>query len=98
MALTPSDTEYASDSDEDGDVFFKLSNSNLITMCQELIDWCHEKARHMKSMRKYYDLLKDELTFHKDEFHDLHRDYNDLIYHMLIKFLMRKKKLLQNLS
>lgn len=63
MALTYLDTEFESDSEEEHEVFAKLSYSDLITFFQDLIliGRCQEKSRHMKILKKQYVLLKDEL-------------------------------------
>lgn len=56
MALTSSDIEsdsyFGSDSEEEYEVFSKLSLSNLITLVQDLMGLCQDKAKHMKILKK----------------------------------------------
>lgn len=52
-----SDSDFGSESKDD-EVFSKLSLSNLITFIQDIKSRCQEKARHMKILKKQYDLLK----------------------------------------
>lgn len=62
MDLTSSNTECVSDSGSDSneydEVFSKNSHFDLINFCQDLMDRCQENTKHMKVMRKHYDLLK----------------------------------------
>lgn len=37
---------------------------------------CKEKARHMKTLTKQYDILKDELKYVQNKNEDLERDHN----------------------
>lgn len=49
-----SKSEASSDSDSEDieEVFSKLSKSDLITLCQDLMEICQQKARHMKILKK----------------------------------------------
>lgn len=47
-----SEFDYGSEYDKYDEVFSKLSRSDIITFVQELIGRCHEKARHMKILKK----------------------------------------------
>lgn len=89
MNLISSDTKSAlnssSDYEEDDDVFSKLSRFDLITFSQDLMGCCQEKYRHMRVVKKHYDLIKYKLKFYKDKVHDLDRDYNALVNHMCDK-------------
>ena len=53
-----SDSNSRSESEDEDEVFSKLSCSDLNTFVQELMRRCQEKARHMKILKKKYDLLK----------------------------------------
>lgn len=63
MASTFSESEVDSDLDSEYayGVFSKLSRFDLITFFQDLMDRCQEKSKHMKILKKQYDLLKDGL-------------------------------------
>lgn len=56
MASTFSNTEWEANSESDledaDEVFSKLSRSYLITLYQDLMDRCQEKARHIKLIKK----------------------------------------------
>lgn len=62
MALTSSEAESGSDSgsefDEEDEVFSKISRSDLITFFQDLMGRCKDKSRHMKILKRKYNLLK----------------------------------------
>lgn len=56
-----SESKVGSDSDlEDmGEVFSKLSKFNLITICQDLMERCQQKSKHMKIIKNQYGLIRD---------------------------------------
>lgn len=66
-------------------VFSKLSRSDLITLYQDLMDICQEKAIHIKIIKKQYVLIKDELSFSKDKIEKLERDQITLVKDMFDK-------------
>lgn len=46
------DSDSGSESEEEDDVLYKLSCSDLITFIQDLMGRCQEKARHVKVLKK----------------------------------------------
>ena len=75
VASTFSDLESEDGSDSNSEdvkeVFSKLSISDLITLSQDLMDRCQQKAKHMKIIRKQYDLIRDTLNFLKTRLKNL---------------------------
>lgn len=65
MASTFSDSEFEvgsnSKSEDTNHAIFKLSISDLDTLCHDFMEKCQQKARHVKMITKQYDLLKDEM-------------------------------------
>lgn len=65
MTLTSSNTKYDSDSgsesEEEYEVFSKLSHFNLIILVQDLMVQCQDKAKHMKILKKQYEQVTIEL-------------------------------------
>lgn len=57
---TKSDSDSSSDSKEEDEVFSKLTHSNLITLIQDLIIHCQDKAKDIKILKKQYELVKNE--------------------------------------
>lgn len=78
MALTLSESESEASSNLDPEdtkeVFSELFKSNLITLCQDLMERCQQKARHMKILKKQCGLVRDELILSKDKIEKLVRD------------------------
>ena len=71
FSYTESKVNLNLDSNDANEVFSKLSRSDLITFCQDLMDKCQEKARHMKILKNQYDLLKDELKASQNKYESL---------------------------
>lgn len=95
MALTSSDTEPDSDSslyyEEENEVFSKLSCYDLIAFIQDLMGRYQEKTRHMKILKKQYDLLKDELESSQNKNEALEKDHFALVNEMSDKPFMNMK-------
>lgn len=60
------------------EVFSKLCRFNLITLCQDLMDKCQQKAKNLNII-KQYGLIKDELNYSKNKIEKLERDQISLI-------------------
>ena len=54
-------------SEEEDEVFSKLYGSNLIYFIQDLMSRCQDKARHMKSFKREYNIMKVELESSKNK-------------------------------
>ena len=71
MDSTFSDSESGDGSDSESKdtehVIYKLSKSNQSTLCHSLMERRRQKARHMKTLNKQYDLLKDKLNLSKEK-------------------------------
>lgn len=71
IASTFSNLESEADSDSESadteHVLSNLSKSDLSAMCHDLIERCQQKAKHIKTLKKQYDLLKDELNLSKEK-------------------------------
>lgn len=91
IALTSSETEY----EEANEVFSKLSLSDLITFIQDLMGHCQDKVRHMKILKKQYDLLKDKLKSSQNKNEALERDCIALIKENSNKPLHKREMSLQ---
>lgn len=83
MATTPSNTKYESTSgsysDGEDEVFSSLSRFDLISFIQELMSRCQDKVRPMKTLKKEYDLLKQELKISQNKVETLEKDHIILI-------------------
>lgn len=89
VASTFSDSESEagsnSNSEDTEEVFYKLFKSYLITLCQDLMERCLQKSRHMKIINKQYGLIRYELKLSKDKIEKLERDQIALIKYMYDK-------------
>lgn len=83
MAITStkveSDSDSSSEFEDEDEVFSKLSCSYLITFVQELMGRCQKKVRHMKILKKQYDLFKDELKSIQNKNEALQKDHISLL-------------------
>lgn len=83
MALTSSEAESDSDSgsnsEEEDEVFSNLSRYDIITFLQDLMCRCQERSRHMKILKKQYDLLKDEIKSFERKHEALEKEHIALV-------------------
>lgn len=55
-------------------VFSNHSKSDLSTLCHDLVERCQQKSRHIKTLKKQCDLLKDKLNLSKEELKNLKKN------------------------
>ncbi|XP_050916206.1 uncharacterized protein LOC127131326 [Lathyrus oleraceus] len=91
------ESEVGSDSDSEDtkEVLSKLSKSDLITLCQDLMAKWQQKARHMKIIKMKHGLIIDELNLSKDKIGKLERDQISLIKYISNKPLDNYESTLQ---
>lgn len=101
MAITPSEKKYEStfDSNSDGEdeVFSNLSHSNFISFIQEPMSRCQDKARITKTLKKEYDLLKEELKIYQNKVKSFEKDRITLVNTISDKNLSEHETTLQDL-
>lgn len=67
----------------------------MSTLCHDLMERCQQKAKHMKTLKKQYGLLKDELKLSKEIFENLEKEQIDTMKDISDKSLDKNELALQ---